>query len=311
MRVVAALGGNAFVPTGEALTAEGEHRFARAALAHLGPFLDPSVELLVTHGNGPQVGHQLERVERSRGLAYTLPLDLCVAQTQGELGYVLAQALSEVMLRRGMARPVASLITQVEVRADDVAFHHPTKPVGPVLAPERVSELRSRGATVVEDPGRGPRRVVASPEPVRVAETEVIRRLLVAGVVVVAAGGGGVPVVMSDGETHGMEAVIDKDHTAALLADELDADLLLLLTDVPCAYTDFLGPRPARVGLVSAAQARALTQMGHFAPGSMRPKVEAAARFARCAGRRAVICDPAGLESALRGESGTTVIPDG
>jgi carbamate kinase len=145
----------------------------------------------------------------------------------------------------------------------------------------------------------------------RVAETEVIRSLLAAGVVVVAAGGGGVPVVIADGEAHGTEAVIDKDRTAALLADELDADLLLLLTDVPCAYTDFLGPRPARVGLVPAAQARALIRAGHFAPGSMRPKVEAAARFARHPGRRAVICDPAGLESALCGESGTTVIPDG
>jgi carbamate kinase len=311
MRVVAALGGNAFAPRGTAATVEGERRFAREALAALAPFLAPGNELLVTHGNGPQIGHQLDRVERSRGTAYDLPLDVCVAQTQGELGYVLAQALRELVAEHGGARPVAALVTQVEVDPADPAFGRPSKPIGPLLGPAEAESLRARGAAVGDDSGHGLRRLVPSPEPRSVLEVEPIRRLLGLGAVVVAGGGGGVPLVRDDDVLRGVEAVVDKDLTSWLLADLLDAHLLAVLTDVPCACTDFRTPRQAPIGRVPASRARALLAEGHFAPGSMGPKMEACARFASRAGRRAIVCDPPGLPAALRGEGGTIVVPDG
>ncbi len=304
------MGGNAFVPPGAAATLEAQFRFARAALGQLEPFFPPEVGLLVTHGNGPQVGHQLDRVERSLGTAYALPLDVCVAQTQGELGYVLAQTLCQLLAARSIERGVAALVTQVEVDPGDAAFRRPSKPVGPFLGPVEAEALRARGVEVREDAGRGPRRVVPSPEPRRVVEAEVLHRMLALGIAVVAAGGGGVPVVAAGNGLRGVEAVVDKDLTAALLADVLDADLLLVLTDVPCAYTDFRTPRQAAVGRIGVRRARALLAEGHFAAGSMAPKIDACARFASRRGRRAIVCDPPSVPGALRGEAGTTVVPD-
>jgi carbamate kinase len=311
MRIVAALGGNAFVRAREALSVEGEHRFAREALAALGPFLARGMELLVVHGNGPQVGHQLDRAERARGTAYALPLDVCVAQTQGELGYILAQALGAVLVERGVSRAVVALVTQVEVDMGDVAFRRPAKPIGPVLDAAAGAALRARGAAVEDDAGRGLRRVVPSPEPARVIEEEAVRGLLASGAIVIAGGGGGIPVVPvgRSGSLRGVEAVVDKDLTAALLAGAIGAELLLLLTDVPCAYTDHLGPRQEPIGRVACSRARALHREGHFAPGSMGPKMEAAVRFVAGGDRRAIVCDPPSLAAALRGEAGTIVVP--
>ncbi len=251
MRVLAAIGGNAFVAPGAALTVEGEFRFAREALVCLEPFFTRGVELVITHGNGPQVGHQLGRAERSRETAYALPLDVCVAQTQGELGYVLAQTLHEILARRDIERPVAALVTQVEIDEGDEAFQRPSKPVGPFLDAKGAEALQLRGLAMQEDAARGYRRVVPSPEPRRVMEADAIQLLLAAGVTVVACGGGGVPVVPADRGHRGVEAVVDKDLTSALLADVIGAELLVLLTDVPYAYTGFRcvrhGGTPRRV----------------------------------------------------------------
>jgi carbamate kinase len=310
MRVLAAIGGNAFVAPGAALTVEGEFRFAREALVCLEPFFTRGVELLITHGNGPQVGHQLGRAERSRETDYALPLDVCVAQTQGELGYVLALTLREILARPDIERPVAALVTQVEIDEGDEAFQRPSKPVGPFLDAKGAEALLLRGLTIQEDAGRGYRRVVPSPEPRRVTEADAIQLLLAAGVTVVACGGGGVPVVPADRGHRGVEAVVDKDLTSALLADVIGAELLVLLTDVPYAYTGFRTPQQAPVRRITAARARALLSEGHFAPGSMAPKIEACARFASLGGRRAIVCDPPGLPAALRGEGGTMVVPD-
>jgi carbamate kinase len=310
MRVVAALGGNAFVPPGAELTMESQFRFAREALSCLEPFLAPEVELLVTHGNGPQVGHQLARAERSRGAAYDLPLDVCVAQTQGEMGYVLARTLRELLAEGGRGRAVAALVTQVEVDPADAAFRRPTKPVGPYLDGAQAEAMRRRGVAVGEEAGRGPRRLVPSPDPTGVLEAEVVRQLLALGVLVIAAGGGGVPVVRTAAGLAGVEAVVDKDLTAALLGELIGADLLVILTDVPCAYTDYRTPRQAAVRRVGVARARELLAEGHFEPGSMEPKMEACARFAARPGRRAVVCHPSALADALRGEAGTVVVPE-
>jgi carbamate kinase len=230
-----------------------------------------------------------------------------VADTQGELGYVLCRTLRDLFDGDRRARPVASLVTQVEVDPRDPAFAAPTTPVGPVLDAGQAAALRARGVVVRDDAGRGLRRVVPSPEPLRVVETDVIRALLGLGVAVVAAGGGGVPVARAGGALQGVEAVVDKDLTAALLADALGADLLLVLTDVPCACTDYRTPRERPLGRLGVVRARELLREGHFAPGSMAPKVEACARFAARPGRRAAICDLPHLAGALRGEAGTVI----
>ncbi|MDD9969175.1 MAG: carbamate kinase [Myxococcales bacterium] len=306
-RVVAVLGGNAFVPPDGNLTMARQFRFAREALSHLQPLLGADVQLVLGHGNGPQVGHMLARVEQSLGEAYALPLEVCVAESEGELGYVLLQCLHNLLSSLGSTRPVASLLTQVRVDADDPAFEQPDKPIGPVYGAARAQELRARGFAMAEDAGRGLRRVVPSPRPLEVIEAEVIDRLLSMGVIVIAAGGGGIPVVREGGALKGVDAVVDKDLTAALLADVIGAELLVILTGVPCAYLGFGSAQQVALGRVTPAQVRAYAGEGHFPAGSMGPKMEAAASFAERPGRRAIICDPASLPAALAGRAGTLV----
>jgi len=306
---VAALGGNAFVPPGGKLTMAGQFRFAREAVASLGPLLGAEVQLLLAHGNGPQVGHMLVRVEQSLGQAYEVPLEVCVAESEGELGYVLQQTLHNALVERGATRAVVSLVTQVLVDPDDPAFAAPTKPIGPFYDAARARELEAAGFAVTEERGRGFRRVVPSPEPREVIEASVIARLLEMGVVVVAAGGGGVPVVRgAGGRLDGVDAVIDKDLTAALLADAIDADALVILTGVPAAYLGWGEPDQEPLAAVTPARVRDLAAEGHFPPGSMGPKMEAAARFAEGdPARRSIVCDPPSLAAALRGQAGTLV----
>lgn len=309
-RVVVALGGNAFAPPGVELTMAGQFRYAREALGHLGPLLGADTDLVLAHGNGPQVGNMLLRVEEALGHAYALPLSVCVAETEGELGYVLSQTLHNAVAARGWRRPIASLLTQVRVSAADAAFASPSKPVGPFYTAAQAEALRARGFDVREDAGRGWRRVVPSPEPLEIVDVDVIEALLARGVLVVAAGGGGVPVVERDGVLEGIDAVIDKDLAAALLAERVGATLLAILTDVPCAYLDWRKPTQRPVGRVSASEARALLAEGHFPPGSMGPKLDAAARFASRPGRVAVITNPPSLAAALAGAAGTVVVSE-
>lgn len=305
---VVALGGNAFADEDRGLTMAGQFRFAARAMAALGPLLDGSLALV--HGNGPQVGHMLVRVEESLGKAYAIPLEVCVAETEGELGYVLAQALRNALADRGVSRPIASLLTQVRVDADDPGFARPSKPIGPWYDAAQGNALRERGFALVEDSGRGLRRVVPSPAPRSIVEAVVVRMLLDAGAVVVCAGGGGVPVVERDGRLHGVDAVIDKDLTAALLAEEVGASRLVVLTAVPCAYADFGLPSQRALRRLTPPAARRLAAEGHFAPGSMAPKVEACARFVERTGGRALITSPARLDAALAGDDGTTFTPE-
>jgi carbamate kinase len=307
-RAVVVLGGNAFAPPGVRLTMGGQFLFAHKALAALEPLLDPHTQLVVGHGNGPQVGHMLVRVEESLGKAYALPLEVCVAESEGELGYVLAQTLHNLCRARGAPRPVASLLTQVEVDPLDPAFNHPDKPIGPFYTQEQASALAQKGFPVVQDAGRGWRRVVPSPEPRAIIDVEVIDKLVGMGVIAIAAGGGGIPVTREQGGVLvGVDAVIDKDLTAALLAEQIGAELLVVLTGVDGAYEGYGAPGARRIARATPAEVRALAR--HFAPGSMGPKMEAAARFAASrAGRRAIICDPPSLAEALEGRAGTIVV---
>ncbi|MEW4530035.1 carbamate kinase [Maioricimonas sp. JC845] len=309
-RTVIVLGGNAFVRPGESLTMAGQFRFAAEVVSQLVPIVTSAGTCLITHGNGPQVGHMLVRVEEALGKAYAIPLEVCVAESEGELGYVLGQTLLNTLRSRNVRRPVVSLLTQVLVDADDPAFETPTKPVGPAYSAEQAERLRKSGFQLVEETGRGYRRVVPSPRPLRIIEMDVIQALLDMGVLVVAAGGGGIPVIEQDGALKGVDAVIDKDLSSALLADAIDAELMLILTGVPCVYRGFASKQPEPLPRLSPARARALLDAGEFPPGSMGPKIQAALQFVSRPGRRVIICDPPSVQEACAGRAGTTIHSD-
>lgn len=302
---VAAVGGNALagIRPGEV----DRERLEREAMA-LARLVALGWDTVVTHGNGPQVGARLLSAHADGA---RVSLDVLDAETQGSLGYQLQQAVGNALRAAGQNRPLATLLTQVVVDPLDPAFAAPSKPVGRFYGRDEAKMLGlERGWTMAEDAGRGYRRVVPSPRPLEIVEWPTIRALLAAGTVVVAAGGGGIPVVReTDGSLHGVEAVIDKDRASALLAQLVQADLLVILTAVPEVRLDFrlAAERPLR--RVSVAQARALLARSQFAAGSMGPKVEAAADFTAATGRPALITSPERLLDALTGTAGTTFVP--
>jgi carbamate kinase len=301
---VVALGGNALTRPGERGTAAEQRANLREACAALRPLLDEP-ELVVTHGNGPQVGNELLRHERAADEAPPLPLYLAVAQTQAEIGALIESELEPVA-----ARPVACLLTHVRVAEDDPAFAEPTKPVGPFYDEARARELeRERGWKVVHDAGRGWRRVVPSPAPLEVIELVAVRALLASGAIAVACGGGGIPVVRREARLAGVDAVIDKDRASALLARELAADRLVILTDVPAVYRHFGTGRQEELRELRAAEAEAL--LPELAAGSIGPKVEASADYVKATGHEALITSAAMLGEALAARAGTRIFPDG
>ena len=300
MTAVVALGGNALMRPGERGTAAEQRANLREACAALRPLLGEE-QLVVTHGNGPQVGNELLRQERAAAEAPPLPLYLAVAQTQAEIGALLESELAPVA-----GRPVICLLTHVLVAEDDAAFEEPTKPVGPFYDEARARELEAeRGWKVVHDAGRGWRRVVPSPAPLEVVELDAIRSLLASGTIVVACGGGGIPATRRGEHLAGIDAVIDKDRASSLLARGLDAERLVILTEVPAVYSGFGTDRQEELRELSADDAAALVP--ELAAGSMRPKVEASVEFVRATGREALITSPAALGDALEGLSGTRI----
>jgi carbamate kinase len=309
-RTMIVLGGNAFTQPGEPLTMAGQFEFAESVFMQLEPLLSEPAQVVVTHGNGPQVGHILTRVEEALGKAYSIPLEVCVAESEGELGYVLEQSMYNVLRSQGHVRPIASLLTQVVVDQNDPAFKNPIKPIGPFYTLIQADALRQQGFSLREDSGRGFRRVVASPVPQRIIEVDVIEQLLEASVVVITAGGGGIPVVMKDGKLTGIEAVVDKDLTSALLGEALNAQLMVILTGVPSAFLNFGTTQQKPIGRISISEAKQFLMDGHFAPGSMQPKIEAAIRFCQRPGTRTIICDPASLPMAISAKEGTIIEAD-
>jgi carbamate kinase len=300
LTAVVALGGNALMRPGERGTAAEQRANLREACAALRPLLDER-ELVITHGNGPQVGNELLRHERAADEAPPLPLYLAVAQTQAEIGAQIESELAPVA-----ERPVACLLTHVLVAEDDPAFEEPTKPVGPFYDEARARELESdRGWQVVHDAGRGWRRVVPSPRPLAVVELEAIRSLLASGTIVVACGGGGIPAARRGAHLTGLDAVIDKDRASSLLARDLGADRLVILTEVPAVYSGFGTERQEELRELSVDDAETLAP--ELAAGSMRPKVEASVAFVRATGHDALITSPAALAEALSGRAGTLI----
>jgi carbamate kinase len=285
---VIALGGNALVRENERGTAAEQLANLRRALPELAPLLEEP-RVVVTHGNGPQVGNELLRQERAADEAPPLPLWLAVAHTQAEIGALIAAELRAIA-----DRPAACVVTHVRVDEDDPAFGTPTKPIGPFYSQAEAEALeRDRGWKIVADAGRGYRRVVPSPQPREIVELDSIRTLLDAGILAVACGGGGIPVVARNGQLSGIDAVIDKDRASALLAAALGAERLVILTATDAVYRDFGGPGDTAIGTLGADEAEAL--LPELAEGSMRPKVEAAVSFVRATGGEALITSPAGL----------------
>lgn len=307
--VVMAIGGNALAPAGLGDFAGQEER-ARGVADAAVALLEPGRRLLLVHGNGPQVGALAIAQEAVAREIPPQPLFVLGAMTQGQLGYLLAQAIGDALAERGLPRSVAAVMTQVVVRPDDPAFGNPTKPIGPFFSEGRARRLaQARGWEVAEDAGRGWRRVVASPEPVEVVEWGEIRRLLDAGEVVVACGGGGVPVARVGDELVGVDAVIDKDFAAALVGRLVGATSLLLLTGVERVSLDFGTPRERPIERMTVAEAREHLADGQFPPGSMGPKIEAAAQFLEAGGREAVITSLDRVADALAGTTGTRIVP--
>jgi len=299
MTVVVALGGNALIRAGESGSAAEEHANLERTCHALAPLL-AEPRIVITHGNGPQVGNELLRHERAAGEVPPLPLHVVVAQTQAEIGSLLEQELATVA-----SRPVVCVLTHVRVDPHDAAFGTPSKPIGLFYRDEEAPELARRRGWTMTDVGQGWRRVVPSPRPLEIVELASIRTLVERGDIVVACGGGGIPVVSEEGRLRGADAVVDKDLASALLAQRLGASRLVILTDVAAVYRGFGGRDAAEIRELDLAAAEALAAT--LAPGSMRPKVEAAASFVRSTGGTALIASPETLDEALAGRSGTRV----
>jgi carbamate kinase len=307
--LLVAIGGNATHPDDIRGTTEEQELIAERAANALFPLIKSNNRVLITHGNGPVVGKILLRMMLTREAIPPMRLDVCVAHSQGGIGYMLVQALENAMRREGVERQAACVVTQVEVDAQDPAFDKPSKPIGPFFKEKEAEEFERKGWRMAEDAGRGWRHCVASPEPRSILNLHVVRALLDAGTVVIAGGGGGIPVVRdANGDWRGVQAVVDKDLTSALLARSLGIPDLLILTAVERVAVDFNTPRQRFLDRVSLAEMRAYQRDGHFARGSMGPKVEAAIRHLECGGQRAIIAHLERALPALAGETGTHVV---
>jgi len=308
VRVVVALGGNAILRRGERGTIAEQRAAIRDTCEDLASLVAAGHELVVTHGNGPQVGRLMLQDEAMPDRLPRYPLDVHVAETQGQLGYLLMQELSAALGRARAERPVVAVVTQVEVDPGDPAFEAPSKPVGPFLSKKGAAEYRARGLTVGEAPGGGWRRVVASPGPIAIVEAAALRALLAGGVVPIAAGGGGIPVVREGNAMRGVPAVIDKDLSAAVLTRAVEAQALLILTDVEGVMRGYGTDEATLIQTMSAVEAEAGVEAGEFPRGSMAEKLLAAVDAVR-AGARAVIAGHASAVDALAGRAGTTILP--
>ncbi|HHH28177.1 MAG TPA: carbamate kinase [Polyangiaceae bacterium] len=309
---VIAIGGNSLLDPNLPLGIENQFAVASKAVVPIADLIAESAwpdRIVLTHGNGPQVGFQALRSELSKEQLFEVPLDSLVADTQGSLGYMLQRALREELLRRGMSHNVVSVVTEVEADPHDHAFKEPTKPIGRFYTEEQAKLLElERGWRMKEDAHRGWRRVVPSPAPVRIVQLESIARLTDQRSIVICCGGGGIPVVRDDGgHIEGLEAVIDKDRVSALLGVRLGAQRLVITTSVDGIYKNFMTPEQEHLPETTLDELRALAAEGQFPPGSMGPKVKAADRFLTHGGREVIICRPESLMAALRGDAGTRI----
>lgn len=307
--LVIAIGGNSLIKDAKHRSVSDQFSAVVETVRHITGLLEHGYRIVVTHGNGPQVGFILLRSEHSRGVLHQVPLDSIVADTQGALGYQIQQAFENEFHRRKLKKAVASVVTQTLVDRNDPAFANPSKPIGEFYTREQAGDrMRVEKWDMIEDAGRGWRRVVASPKPLRIVEAEVVRHLVKDGYVVVAVGGGGIPVVADEqGVLSGVAAVIDKDLASAVLASQIRADLLVILTAVEKVFLNFGKPDQLPLDSMTVAEAKSRTAEGHFARGSMFPKIEACIHFLERGGEEAIITSPDALSAALDGHTGTRI----
>ncbi len=306
---VVAIGGNAVNRPGESPTAENMIKAVRTTASYLADMIQMGYSLIVTHGNGPQVGNILIQQDLAKDTIPPFPMDLCGSMTQGYLGYMIAQELHNIFIERKIKKEVCTVVSQVVVDENDDGFKNPSKPVGPFYSAEYANKMHTeKGWTVKEDSGRGWRKVVPSPIPEDVIEKDAIKNLIEKDYIVVAAGGGGIPVVrQSNGMLKGVEAVIDKDRASALLAGIMNADELIILTAVEKVCLNYNKPDQKELDTITLAQAQEYISQGHFAKGSMLPKIQACVDFVRNTGKPALITDMEKLKDALAGKTGTKI----
>jgi carbamate kinase len=308
MKIVVALGGNAISRKGERGDIPDQVRNSRKTAEHIADLVEAGHQVVATHGNGPQVGNILRRVEAARDFLYELPLDICGAHTQGGMGYVLQREIDNAFRKRRLDKKAFTIVTQALVDPRDPAFDNPTKPIGPFFTKERIAPLIEKGWVAVEDAGRGWRRVVASPVPKEILEEQLIQAAMKSGNVVVCCGGGGIPVVDYDGCLHGIEGVIDKDLATSLLARRIQADLMIITTDVEKVAVNFNTPREQSLDRLSLETAKNFYDNGEFLPGSMGPKIMAAIEFVEETGNDVIITLPEKMIDAMAGKGGTRIV---
>lgn len=306
---VVAVGGNSLIKDSKHQTVPDQYEAASQSMAHLADMIAAGWNVVITHGNGPQVGFILRRAELSLHELHPVPLDYCGADTQGAIGYMFQRALHNEFRRRNLRRQAATLVTQVLVDRNDPAFENPSKPIGSFMqAEEALQRGKQDGWVVVEDAGRGWRRVVPSPLPKEIVERPAIESLIGAGFVVISVGGGGIPVVHDDsGDLVGVEAVIDKDFASALLAASIGADLFLISTAVEKVALNFNKPDQRWIDHMTIDEAKRYLGEGHFAKGSMKPKIEAILNYLEAGGKEAVVTNPENIQRAIQGETGTRI----
>lgn len=308
---VVAIGGNSLIKDKNHQSVPDQYQAAKETCYHIAGMIEQGWDVAIGHGNGPQVGFILRRSELSRHELHEVPLDACGADTQGAIGYALQQNLQNEFKRRGIKKQAVTVVTQVIVDRNDPAFQNPTKPIGSFMGEGEAKHRReAEGWHVVEDAGRGWRRVVASPLPKKVAEQEAVEELLGKGFVVITVGGGGIPVIENEqGDLEGIAAVIDKDYASSLLASSIKADLFLISTAVEKVYLNYGKPDQKAIAKMTVAEAKQYIAEGHFAKGSMLPKIQAIIWFLEAGGKQALITNPENIARALKGETGTLIVP--
>lgn len=304
-RIVVALGGNAILQPGQKGYMEEQEANILKTCIGIADLIEMGYEVIITHGNGPQVGNILLQNEAAKDLVPPMPLDVCGAKSQGMIGYMLQRLLRNVLSSRGIEKQIVTLLTQVVVSSDDEAFKNPTKPIGPYYSLEEKVCHEDKGYVLKEIPRRGWRRVVPSPDPLGIVERDTICNLLETGTIVIASGGGGIPVANVNGVLKGLEAVIDKDLAGERLAREVNADILMILTDVDAVYLRYGNEDSEKLQELTVQQAKLYLAQGEFPPGSMGPKVQAAIRFVENGGKKAIITHLDQAPAALKGKAGT------
>ena len=308
---VVAVGGNSLIKDKDHKTIPDQYYAAALSMHNIAGMIQSGWDVVISHGNGPQVGFILRRSELSREELHEVPLDYCGADSQGAIGYMFQRALHNEFSKRGIQKQVVAVVTLVLVDQEDPAFDNPSKPIGSFMDESlATARANAEGWAVVDDAGRGWRRVVPSPLPIKIIQRDAIETLIAADIVVIAVGGGGIPVVEdADGNLFGVEAVIDKDFASSLLASQIGADLLLISTAVPQIALNYNQPDQQWLDKMTLAEAKAYMEQGHFAKGSMEPKVQAIINYLEAGGKEALVTNPDNIERALAGETGTRIVP--